>query len=371
MTIFLIIILALIAAFLLIAKFHLAGPNMSEYDVADTPFFYDTGEVSSGHGKIVQFLKEYMVPPKGMSMKQGLTYTHNGYEHEGLNRTFKSEFRAATAIMNGIEVAGEWTLPKNYDPAKRILFLHGGAFMIGSPISHRPMTDNLAQRTGCAIFAPDYRLCPKHSRKDGNADCKAAYDWILEHGPDGPAPCDKFGVSGDSAGGGLTLMLSIWARDNNRRAPDAAVAYAPTTDMTGASPSMESNLATDPVLSRSLGPLVKMPDFLSLWVMRMGWKINPSSPEASVVYADLHDLPPTLIQVSNTEVLYDDARRFAEKAKRADSPVELQVWAHQVHIFQHYDKIIPEAHLALDEAAKFFKANGVSAKGWKAKVNAA
>lgn len=358
---FLIAIAVLIIAFVIYTKLVLTGPNLAQYDVPETPFYFDTGEVTSGQDKMIAFLKEYMTPKKGMSLKESTPYIREGYEHFGRTRTFISELRPGTAIANGIEVPGEWTLPKGYDATKRILFLHGGAFMVGSSISHRPMTDALAQRTGCAVFSPDYRMVPEHGRKDCNTDSKAAYDWILENGPDGPAELKALGVTGDSAGGGLTLMLLNYARDNGKRVADAAIAFAPTTDSTGTSPSMKNNMKSDVVLGQSLAPLIKLPKLVSVWVHRMMFKINPAGPEASPVFADLHDLPPTLIQVSNVEVLYDDARRYAEKAKRAGSPVTLQVWANMVHIFQHYDTLIPEAKPALDEAAKFFTAHGVAA----------
>jgi len=357
---FLIAFAVLIISFLIYTKFVLSGPDLSEYDVNDTPFFFDSGELSSGHGDIVAFLKAHMTPPPGTSLKASTPYVRKGYEHFGRTRKFKSELRPGTAIAHGLEIPGEWTLPKGYDSQRRILFVHGGAFMVGSPISHRPMTDALAQRTGCAIFTPDYRLVPEHGRKDCVTDCKAAYDWILENGPDGPAELKALGVTGDSAGGGLTLMLLNYARDNGKWAADAAIAFAPTTDSTGTSPSMKANMQSDVVLGKSLAPLINLPHLISVFVHRLMFKINPASPEASVIFADLHDLPPTLIQVSNVEVLYDDARRYYQKAKRAGSPVTLQVWANMVHIFQHYDNLIPEAKPALDEAAKFFKAHGVA-----------
>ena len=357
---FLILLAALITAFFIYTKIVLSGPNLTAYDVAEPDYFFDSGNLSSGHGEMVAFLKEHMTPPAGMKFKESTPYIRKGYEHFGRTRTFKSEFRPGTALANGLEVPGEWTLPDGYDAQRRILFIHGGGFMVGSSISHRSMTDALARRTGCAVFSPDYRMIPEHGRKDCVKDCKAVYDWILENGPDGPAKLEALGVAGDSAGGGLTLMLLNYARDTGKRAANAAIAFAPTTDSTGTSPSMKNNLKSDAVLGRTLAPLVKLPKFLSVLVHRLMFKINPSHPEASVIFADLGGLPPTLIQVSNVEVLYDDSRRYAEKAKQAGSPVTLQVWANMVHIFQHYDHIIPEAEAALDEAGNFFKAHGVA-----------
>lgn len=359
------IVAVFIIAFVFVAfgKFYLSGPDLSKYDGAGSPFFHDGGaDSSAGEKDLITFLATYYVAPEGSSFKQTITHLRKGYEHQGRTRDFASTFKTDTAKARGIGVAGEWTLPEKYDSSKRILFIHGGAFVVGSSISHRPITDNLARRTGCAVFSVDYRLGMENTRMDGIKDCQAAYEWILSNGPDGEAPVEALGVAGDSAGGNLTLMCLQFARDNGLRAADAAVAMSPVTDNTGSAASMEDNAATDWVLGKASQPLRKLPKLLRVYVVWMMGKLSPANPVSSPIFGKLHDLPPTLLQVSNTEILYDDSRRYAAKAKQAGSPVELQIWRGQAHVWQHYDEIIPEAKPALDEIAKFLKANGVSAK---------
>lgn len=352
----------LIAVIVVLPLVIMKGPSLTQYDTGGTPLFYDGGvDVSSGNAALVAFLREHYAAPKGASQKEALAHIRNGYEFQGRTRDFKSEFKAGTAVIDGVEVSGEWTIPDNADPSVRILFVHGGAFMVGSPISHRPITDNLAQRTGCVVFSVDYRLGPENSRMDGIMDCQVAYEWLLDNGPNGPAPVRKMAVSGDSAGGSLTLMLLAWARDKGLRHVDAAVALSPTTDATGQGPSMRANMGNDVVLGAAMAPLVKMPLFLRLWALRKVGKINPSHTLSSPVFGDLQGLPPLLIQASTTEMLRDDALRYAEKARRAGSPVTLQLWRGQAHVWQHYDTMIPEAEPALDEIAKFLKHHGVEA----------
>ena len=352
------ILLAIVVVFCAVAKFYLGGPNNRKYDRNDLTFFYDGGsDASPKRSELVAFLTEHYAAPANLSVPKKMVHVREGYEYQGRTRKFESELRHIDADPTGLDVSGEWTIPPNADPKKRILFLHGGAFMVGSAISHRPLTDNIARRTGCVVFAPNYRLGPEYGRKAGIADCKAAYKWILENGPDGLQELTHFGVTGDSAGGNLTLMLSQWARDADVRGPDAAVAMSPTTDSTGSSPSMRANLAKDAVLGGTLAPINKLPKFLRVWLLWLTGKINPGSPEASPLFGACHDLPPTLIQVSNTEVLYHDGCRFAEKARQAGSPVTLQIWRGQEHVWQHYDEIIPEAGPALDEIGQFFSSH--------------
>jgi ABC-type sugar transport system ATPase subunit len=139
------------------------------------------------------------------------------------NRSFDARFVPADA--GGVRA--EWVLSPGADPARRTLYIHGGAFMMGSPRSHRTLTTRFSAMTGGAVLAIDYRLMPEHPRRAGIEDCRRAYRWLLANGPDGAAPAQAMFVAGDSAGGNLTLSLIAWARDTGLRAPDAAVALSP------------------------------------------------------------------------------------------------------------------------------------------------
>jgi acetyl esterase/lipase len=103
--------------------------------------------------------------------------------------------------------------------------IHGGAFD-GRPKSHRRLTTKFSEITGGAVLAIDYRLMPENRRMDGIGDCRTAYRWLLENGPDGRSPATKVWVAGDSAGGNLTLSLIAWVRDAGLRPPDAGCAFA-------------------------------------------------------------------------------------------------------------------------------------------------
>jgi acetyl esterase/lipase len=267
------------------------------------------------------------------------------------------QFNASFTPVDAHGVAGEWVLAPGVDSTRRTLYIHGGAFVMGSPRSHRTLTSQFSALTGGAVLAIDYRLMPENPRLAGIEDCRSAYRWLLDHGPQGAEAASAVFVAGDSAGGNLTLSLINWVRDQGLRAPDAAVALSPLTDATLASPSMRSNVKTDAMLGPLFGPMARIPHVLLLW---FGWfqaRINPRDPVISPLRGDLSRLPPVLLQASEIEMLIDDSRRYVNRAAAAGSPVTLQTWDHMVHVWQIFNPELPEARQALAEIGRFLNAN--------------
>ena len=253
-------------------------------------------------------------------------------------------------------VPAEWVLAPGADPARRTLYIHGGAFMLGSPKSHRTLTSRFSALSGGAVLAIDYRLMPEHPRGAGIDDCRSAYRWLLEHGPGGAAPAQAVFVAGDSAGGNLTLSLIQWVRDEGLRAPDAAVALSPLTDATLASPSLRAHVRSDPMLGPLFGPMARLPQWLLLWFAWWQTRIRPCDPLISPLRGDLSRLPPVLLQVSEVEMLFDDSRRYVNRAQAAGSPARLQRWNHMVHVWQIFNPELPQAEQALAEIGRFLDA---------------
>ncbi|MBO6505307.1 MAG: alpha/beta hydrolase [Kordiimonadaceae bacterium] len=336
---------------------YLRGANLSRWD---TPI--DTTFATPEPSKEMVGVNEYL--SQEFRFDETLEAKRARFDSTGEGRDFGCTFKADTVEFDGVSVPGEWTLVEGADPSKRLLYLHGGAFTVGSPKSHRPVTSNLARRTGCAVFAPDYRLMPENPRIASVIDSRASYQWLLENGPDGPAAADKIAVAGDSAGGNLTLALSNWLRDNGLRKPDAVVGISPATDGAATGNTIRSNYETDIMLKPLVGMMLKVPHNLLLVGMWRRLGMSPSSPTISPVHDRLHDLPPTLIHVSTTEMLYDDATRYTNKAQAAGSPVTMQSWSHMCHVWHIFDQMLPEAHHAMDEIAKFMLAQGVGIEGF-------
>jgi epsilon-lactone hydrolase len=335
-----------------VAAFRLRGADMSAFD-------RPTGERMSGNappspelGAVVASLGGIRGVLQGVPMRQ-----HNAVLRKYMDGLFVDRELGVRAVpVDAGGVPAEWVLAPGADPRRRTLYIHGGAFVMGSPRSHRTLTSRFAQLSGGAVLAIDYRLMPEHARRIGIDDCRSAYLWMLANGPEGAAPAQAVFVAGDSAGGNLTLSLINWVRDQGHRAPDAAVALSPLTDATLASPSMRNNVASDPMLGPLFGKMAKVPNWLLLWLGVVQTRINPSDPLISPLRADLSRLPPVLVQASESEMLYDDARRYVNKAQAAGSPVQLQSWANMVHVWQIFNPELPEAEQALAQIGKFLNA---------------
>ena len=250
-------------------------------------------------------------------------------------------------------VPGEWVCANTADPARRLLYLHGGAFTLGSPRSHRVITSKLSRLSGACVLALDYSLLPENRRIDCFTDSQTGYRWIIDNGPDGPAPVQVLFVAGDSAGGNLTLAVVAWARDAGLRPADAAIALSPATDATLSGPSMRSNVATDHMLGPMLGKIAKVPTSLVLWFSWISARIRPCDPRLSPLHGDLSRLPPTLVQASEAEMLLDDARRYVVKATAAGSQATLETWHHMLHVWQLFE--LPEANAAFARIEAFLE----------------
>lgn len=333
-----------------------SGEDLTAFDHAVDPVAAETFGNPSGpsaeHRKAESEIRAMGGMVKGLSRREMLQFTRNFMEDMPAGRAFNCEFRKVDA--GG--VPGEWVLAPGADPARRVLYLHGGAFIAGSPNSHRTVTSRYSEEIGAAVLAIDYRLMPENRRAAGIDDCKSTYRWILQNGPAGPSAPRWLYVSGDSAGGNLSLVVAAWARARGLRAPDGVIALSPLTDSSYSSPSLRGNLETDTMLGPLFGGLLKIPRPLLAWFYLLETRFRPVDPEVSPLRGDLSNLPPTLIQASEAEMLLDDARRYVNKARAAGSPAQLQTWRGLLHVWQIFNPEVPEAVEAFHKIGEFVRA---------------
>lgn len=364
MVLWILIALTVALAIWFAGAWYVRGPDLGLFDSVgpDQPpprQRFSTGATQNDeHRAVVTSLGGISTTLKGAPFRRHLALLRDYMDNMFANRSFDAQFIPVDA--GG--VAAEWVLPPGADPTRRTLYIHGGAWMMGSPRSHRPITTRFAEITGGAVLAIDYRLMPEHSRMAGVEDCRKAYRWMLDHGPSGPdthvtasTPASAVFVAGDSAGGNLTLSLIAWVRDQGLRAPNAAVALSPSTDGTLGSPSLRANVASDAMLGPVFGRLARVPRSALLWGTWLGHRIRPNNPVVSPIFGDLSNLPPLLIHASDMEMLLDDSVRYTNKARAAGSDVTLQTWNHMVHVWHLFNPELTEARQGFDEIAKFLE----------------
>ncbi|QFU77682.1 alpha/beta hydrolase [Halioglobus maricola] len=343
------LLVGLVAVILLVSRFYLSGEDLGMYDAHSGEQFSGESGSSEERSKVEASLKVGVGPIRQQPRRQQLKLLREYIDNmaEGL------DLPATITPVDAGGVPAEWVVAPESDPNRRLLYIHGGGFVMGSPRSHRNVTAHFAHLCGLTVLSIDYRLMPEHARLAGVEDCQTAYEWLLENGPDGASAPEHIYIAGDSAGGNLSLMMSAWSRDHGSRKADGVVALSPVTDLTLGSPSMKANIETDAMLGPMFGQLAKIPRPLLLW---MGWfqnRTTPANPVLSPVFGDLSNLPPTLVHASESEMLRDDGRRYVNRAVSQGSVAKLQTWPNVVHVWHMFYPDLTEAREAWEEIRTF------------------
>jgi acetyl esterase/lipase len=239
-------------------------------------------------------------------------------------------------------VAAEWVTAPGCDPARAVLYLHGGGYVIGSINTHRRLAYDISAASGARVLVIDYRLAPEHPFPAAVDDAATAWRWLLQQG----FATSRLAIAGDSAGGGLTLATLVNLRDQKLGLPACAVAISPWVDLEGMGNSITARAAQDPMVQK---------DGL-LWMA--GLYLNgkdAKTPLAAPLHAELKGLPPILVQVGTAETLLDDATRIAEKLHAAGVDVRLAIWPNMLHVFPLFAPILSEGRDGCLEIGGFIR----------------
>jgi epsilon-lactone hydrolase len=240
-------------------------------------------------------------------------------------------------------VAGEWVSARATVPERVMLYLHGGAYVMGSCATHRLFAAALSRVTGLRVLVLGYRLAPEDPFPAALEDAVAGYRWLLASG----FKPTSIVLAGDSAGGGLALSTLVAVRDAGDPLPVAAVLLSPWTDLATSGASYRTRAKSDIV--------IKLPWALEQRQRYLGNQ-DARTPLASPLYADLHGFPPLLIHVGSDEMLLDDSTQLAERARQAGVNVTLFVgegmW-HVWHFVAAINPLFPEGKVALDSIGDF------------------
>jgi acetyl esterase/lipase len=247
-----------------------------------------------------------------------------------------------------IEVAGQvGRLPARVhrpagteDPLPLVVDFHGGGWVLGDLDGVDWRCSSVAAAVGAVVVSVDYRLAPTHPWPAGAEDCYAALCDVLARAAEFGADPDRVAVMGDSAGGNLSAVVALMARDRNGpRIAFQGLVY-PATDLTLSSPSVDEN-ADAPVLTRA--------DCVAFRDLYLGGQ-DPRDPYASPLFATDHSgLPPALVQVAELDPIRDDGLRYAAALRAAGVPVRTTTYVGMPHGYLSFPGFCRSAPQAMAE----------------------
>ena len=220
-----------------------------------------------------------------------------------------------------------------------LVYFHGGGWVIGDLDTHDSLCRALANASGCAVVAVDYRMGPEHRFPAAVDDALAATRWVHTHAAELRLDPARLAVGGDSAGGNLAAVVAIAARD----AGDLPVAFQlliyPATDMRRVHPSHTANgdgyLLTRDTMAYFHDHYIDDPKH------DIDWRASP------LLHADLAGLPPALVVTAGYDPLRDEGLAYAGALTAAGNRASQVCFERQIHGFITMGKVLDEAHTAV------------------------
>lgn len=225
---------------------------------------------------------------------------------------------------------GLWVEAPGAERSRVLVWLHGGAFVLGSPASWRHFAARVARAGGFRLFLPDYRLAPEHPFPAALDDSVGVLEWLVGDG-------FQVAVGGDSAGANLAAAAVQTMRGPR---PKAVWLLSPYLDLTHSGASVRSRAARDPFVD---------PATMDATAATYLAGADPADPRASPLFGPVEAFPPTLIQVGSDEVLFDDARCFADRLPDC----AFQEWIGMIHCWPLFP--VDEGDQAIAQGAAFVR----------------
>jgi acetyl esterase/lipase len=217
-----------------------------------------------------------------------------------------------------------------------VLYFHGGGFVFGDLRLGDWLCSHVAVTVGAVVVSVEYRLAPRHKFPAAVDDCYAALLWAAENAA-GLGASGPIGVMGESAGGNLSAVTCLLARDRGGPAISHQVLIYPATDMTTMPPATAATLFIPEGEIRAYHR-----HYLA--------DADPSDPRVSPqLAADHSKLPPALIQVGEHDPLRDDGVRYAATLRAAGVPVRLTEYVGMPHGYLNFPGLCRSAAQALSE----------------------
>ncbi|KFC84650.1 alpha/beta hydrolase [Buttiauxella agrestis] len=239
-------------------------------------------------------------------------------------------------------VPGTLVTPDNLETDAIVMYIHGGAYIVGESAGYHGIGGNYASMLGARVYMPDYRLAPEYPFPTPVNDTVRAYEWLIEQGFD----ASKIVLAGESAGGAMVVTVMVAARNKGLSLPAGGVSISPWANLEHTGVSMNNREGLDP-LNTKAGL-----DFLARTFLGDALSNHPM---ASPVFADVTGLPPVLVQIGENELMLSDAMRLATHLGDNRVRVNLEVWPGMFHAWHFFSMMQPEAVQALESSVAFIK----------------
>jgi epsilon-lactone hydrolase len=265
---------------------------------------------------------------------------------QGLAKMMSFSLPPAGCSIERIHAGGPealWVDAAQKNDRAAILYLHGGAYSMGSAQTYVGIAGMLSELCGLRVLSVDYRLAPEHPFPAAIDDAVSAYRWLLQQG----VPAKSIVIGGDSAGGGLTFATMVELKNKGVQLPAAVFTISPWVDLAHTGETIVTKADLEPMLTKS--GMIYMAKLYAD-------ETDVLSPLVSPLYADLSGLPPVLIHVGTSEMLLSDSRRMAEALRDSGVDCIIKEWDDLFHVF-HTVVNIPEARIANEEIATFIKSH--------------
>lgn len=239
-------------------------------------------------------------------------------------------------------IKSEWIIPKEANEEKLIFYVHGGGYVSGSCNDHRSFVSAISSNSGISCLHYEYRLAPEHTFPCALDDSLIVYKSVLTR-----FKPENIIIMGESAGGGLVLALLLAIKQESVPLPKAAVVISPWTDL---SCSSDSYITKNKV---SVAPINSWNVFSKHYVGNN----DPRNPLISPLFGDLKGLPSIYINSAVNDELFDDGKKFYEKAKLAGVDVTFKAGEGMVHCYPLLSPMFKEAKEAMGEILSFIESH--------------
>lgn len=249
---------------------------------------------------------------------------------------------------NGIDIPARVYWPQNGDrnqPLPVIVYFHGGGFVVGSVDIFDSLTRALANATKAIVVSVDYRLAPAHPYPAAVDDCYAATQWAADNIATLGGDPKKIAVAGDSAGGNLSTVVALKARDAGTPTIAAQIMYYPAVDLSETHYDSKDKFGDGYGLSKAAGKKFEQAYGANV--------TDRKDPYFSPLYApSLTGLPPALIITAGFDPLTDASKAYAAKLQSSGTSVTALNYSDIVHGFMSV-KLFPQRRDALNATSVF------------------